>query len=427
MRNLIFSLYLGVFLVLMGLGWAIDQYYSREYESIQQQPFQGYRNYLDLTAQLLAAMGSSPAQMQQYLSKHTPDISLEPLSAIPLPETLAQQRDRGEIFILQSNVSDTLYRRIEGSDWLLSLEVETQNNAEQENLRFALTLLFYAGVAVMLLLWLLPLLRAINQLNRAAAKVGSGDLSTRVENPDGLFLKPLKQEFNAMAQRLQQLNESNQLMSQAVSHELRTPLSRLRFALDMLQSRQHQQQREQDIQRMEADLDDMEDLINELLNYSRLDQQPLLHKEPIKIEALIQQRALRRVEKGCQIELKLQQTDRLISGDHDLLCKLIDNLMQNACRYAQQQVIVWGLWSDSSFVFQIEDDGPGIAEDQREQVFKPFYRVKNQTVKKSSGFGLGLAIVSRVVQWHQGSIHVSRSVNLGGACFEIVLPINGDH
>jgi signal transduction histidine kinase len=424
MRNLIFSLYVGVFLALMGLGWAIDEYYSRQFEDTQQLPYQGYRELLNLTADLLSERQSDRTSMQHLLDQKKLNMSLEPLSSIPLPPSLQAQRDRGEIFILQSDASDTLYRRIQNSNWLLSLEILTTATAEQENARYALTLLFYAGVAFMLLLWLLPLLRAINQLNRAAIKIGSGDLTTRVENPDGIYLKPLKKEFNAMAQRLQQLNENNQLMSQAVSHELRTPLSRLRFALDMIQGRKDQQQREQDIQRMEADLDDMEDLINELLNYSRLDQQPAIEQEPVKIEALIEQRIMRRVDTGCKIKFTAQQSENLIAGDHDYLCKLVDNLIQNACRYAQQYVYVSCRWSDSRFYLKVEDDGPGVAEEQIEQIFKPFYRVKNQSVKKSSGFGLGLAIVNRIVQWHAGSVHVSKSPQLGGACFEVCLPIN---
>lgn len=421
---MIFSLYVGVFLALLGLGWAIDEYYSSEFEDAQQLPYQGYRGLLDLTAELLSQKVADVNAMQQYLAQQNLQMSLEPLSAIPLPPSLQTQRDRGEIFILQSDASDTLYRRIANSDWLLSIEISTAVNAEQENTRYALTLLFYTGVALMLLLWLLPLLRAINQLNRAAIKIGSGDLTTRVDNADGIYLKPLKTEFNAMAQRLQQLNENNQLMSQAVSHELRTPLSRLRFALDMIQGREDEQQRAQDIRRMEADLDDMEDLINELLNYSRLDQQPAIQQEPIRIEALIEQRILRRVDANCQIKFNAQQNEKLIAGDHDYLCKLVDNLIQNACRYAQQKVSISCRWDDNRFYLSVEDDGQGVAEDQIENIFKPFYRVKNQSVKKSSGFGLGLAIVNRIVQWHAGRVQVSRSAQLGGACFEVTLPIN---
>ncbi len=424
MRNLIFSLYVGVFLALMGLGWAIDEYYSSEFEDARELPYQGYRELLNLTADILADSQSDYAAMQQFLEQKNLTMSLESLNEMPLPPSLQAQRDRGEIFILQSDDADTLYRRIAKTDWLLSLEIQTAVNVEQENARYILTLLFYAGVAIILLLWLLPLLRTINELNQAAKKIGLGELSTRVENPNGLYLKPLKTEFNAMAQRLQQLNENNQLMSQAVSHELRTPLSRLRFALDMIQGRKDQQQREQDIQRMEADLDDMEDLINELLNYSRLDKQPVIELEPVKIEALIEQRIQRRVDANCRIRFNAQKNESLIAGDYDYLCKLVDNLIQNACRYAKQNVQVSCRWGDTRFSLTVEDDGPGVEEDQIEQIFKPFYRAKNQSVKKSSGFGLGLAIVNRIVQWHAGSVHVCKSTKLGGACFEVSLPIN---
>jgi two-component system, OmpR family, sensor kinase len=422
MRNLVFSLYLGVFVALLGLGWAIDHYYQG-LDDDAQQPYQGYTAALSMATDALAELLPDSKAMEDFILNQPLVFTLEPLNNIPLPDPLARQRDRGEVFILQSDRSDTLYRRIAQSDWLLSLEIPLQDDDRQLTTRYLLTFIFYAGVAAILFLWLSPLMRGIRELNQAAKKIGEGDLSTRVANPDGMYLKPLKTEFNSMAQRLQQLNENNQLMSQAVSHELRTPLSRLRFALDMIQGREDEQQRTQDIRRMEADLDDMEDLINELLNYSRLDKQPALELEPIRIESLIRQRIARFVESGCQIELYATNQERLLSGDHAYLCKLVDNLVQNACRYARHKVSVSCSWNDSVFCFRVDDDGVGIAEDQREQIFKPFFRVKNQSVKKSTGFGLGLAIVKRIVQWHAGSIQVLTSQRLGGASFEVRLPV----
>ncbi len=372
MRHLVISLYFGVFIALLGLGWGIDQYYNRTIESTQQQHYPAYRAILNMAVQQLSPLVSNQSSMENYLQQQSLSFSLEPLEAIPLPGSLALQRDRGEIFILQSNTTDTLYKRIADSNWLLSVEIEVAIQQPQQITRYVLTLLFYAGVAAILLLWLLPLLRGVTQLNRAAKNIGEGNLNTRVKNPDSLYLKPLKTEFNAMAERLQQLNENNRLMSQAVSHELRTPLSRLRFALNLLQGRQDQQQREQDIFRMESDLDDMEGLINELLNYARLDQQLLLEREPVKIEALIKERIQRTIGTECNIELVNESTQSSIEADYDFLSKLVDNLIQNACWYAVARILICCHWTDSHFCLTVEDDGTGIASDQSENIFKPF-------------------------------------------------------
>lgn len=422
MRGLVISLYLGVFVALLGLGWGIDQYYSRTFDEEAEQPYSGYRAALQMAVAHLVKMNADEEIIHQYLSHQSLRFTLESIRAIPLPQSLKEQRDRGEIFMLQSERSVTLYQRIPDTDWLLNIEIETDDGQQNQTTRYLLTLLFYAGIAAILLLWLLPLLRGVQQLNYAARKIGEGELHTRVENPEGLYLKPLKTEFNAMAERLQQLNENNRLMSQAVSHELRTPLSRLRFALDLLEGREDQSQREQDMQRMESDLDDMEKLINELLNYARLDQQPTFNIEPINIESLLSQRIALRVEDDCNIQLKTANEDGVIPGDHDYLCKMIDNLIQNACRYASTKVLVNCQWMGSRFLFTVEDDGAGILPEHLTEIFKPFYRAKNQLVKKSGGFGLGLAIVKRIVNWHHGEITAGVSNSLGGAFFEISLP-----
>ena len=86
---------------------------------------------------------------------------------------------------------------------------------------------------------------------------------------------------------------------------------------------------------------------------------------------------------------------------------MIDNLIHNACRYAKSIVTIECLWTDTEFCFRVADDGVGIVADQYEEIIKPFYRAKNQLVKKSGGSGLGLAIVRRIVNLHNGCIKAS--------------------
>jgi two-component system sensor histidine kinase RstB len=265
------------------------------------------------------------------------------------------------------------------------------------------------------------LLRSVEQLNRAARLIGEGALETRVENPRSLYLKPLKSEFNAMATRLQQLNENNRLMSHAVSHELRTPLSRLRFALHLLGERDNAEQREQDMLRMEADLDDMEALINEILKYARIDRQAPLNLESLDFSELLRCRVARRVEQECNIKLEAGAS-LMLRGDSDALAKIIDNLLQNACRHAESRVFVFAENDGDEAVITVEDDGVGVPQAERDAIFQPFHRLGSEKGGKASGFGLGLAIVARLVKAHGGSIRVDQSRDLGGACFELRLP-----
>lgn len=426
MRGLIVTLYSVVFLALLGLGWGIDRYYESLIEDEKTLPYPGYHSMLTLASNHISSLVENPEAARAYLSTQALELSLqlslEPVNTIPLPPALSKLRDQGDIIMLESETGISLHRRIHSSNWILSLELPLQGSGTGQQTRFWLTLLFYLGVAAILLLWLTPLLRGIHQLTQAAKRIGQGALDTRVEKPDGIYLRPLKTQFNAMAERLQRLNENNRLLSQAVSHELRTPLSRLRFALDLLESRVDPQQRSADLKRMESDLDVMEALINELLNYARLDSEPALTFQSIAIEKIIQQRIEHRYEKDRLIKFEPSQLDWTVSIDPNYFSKVIDNLIQNACRYSKSQVLIQTSWSDKNVEINISDDGQGIPQDQHESIFKPFVRITNHDDKRTHGFGLGLTIVLRIVSWHKGTIKVGTSEKLGGARFSISLP-----
>jgi signal transduction histidine kinase len=421
MRGLVLTLYTGVFLVLLGLGWGIDQYYQTVIDEQPEQIHTGFRAVLSMAAHQVSQLEQDAGTIRSYLNTLPVKLILEPLADVPLPAELIEFRDSGNIIMLESDASVGLYLRPRHTQWMLNLEIAKVQPKESNQTRYTLTLLFYGGVAIALLVWLLPLLRGIQHLHSAATKIGKGQLDTRVDNPNGVYLRPLKRAFNTMAERLQRLNENNRLMSQAISHELRTPLSRMRFGLDMLVTRENQQQRLQDVESMEGDLDEMEKLINELLVFARLDSEPQMEKQPIEIEQLIHQRVVLRKDMNCDIEYGPALAGETISVDPAYFTMVIDNLLQNACRYAAKKVRVECYWTDVGLQLSVEDDGPGVQPDQYEQVFKPFYRAKNQD-KRDGGFGLGLAIVQQIVSWHHGVVTVDKSKQLGGARFMISLP-----
>lgn len=407
--------------MLLGLGWGIDQYYQTISDESPEYFYEGYRAALSMAARQITQMQQDRQTINDYLASLPAHINLEPLTDIPLPPELAELRDQGQLIVLESDFSVSLYLRPDNTQWMLNFEIPKQLPIETEGTRYALTLLFYGGVAIVLLMWLLPLLRGIQQLHSAATKIGEGQLDTRVESPDGVYLRPLKKAFNTMAEKLQRLNENNRLMSQAISHELRTPLSRMRFGLDMLVSRTNQQQRVVDVESMEGDLDEMEKLINQLLVFARLDSEPKMEMQRVVVEEMIHQRVMLRRELGCNIEYVPSEPENTIAIDPAYFTMVIDNLLQNACRYASRQVKVVCSWSDTAMLLLVDDDGVGIPSEQHEQVFKPFFRAKDQD-KRNGGFGLGLAIVKQVVVWHSGSVTVGNSKELGGAAFKVTIP-----
>jgi signal transduction histidine kinase len=96
---------------------------------------------------------------------------------------------------------------------------------------------------------------------------------------------------------------------------------------------------------------------------------------------------------------------------------LINNLLSNAQRYAVKQVQITTQQTAKNVFICVSDDGPGIAEEKRENIFKPFTRGENQS--EQVGYGMGLAIVARVAAWHGAQVAISQSDELGGAQFTV--------
>lgn len=425
MRKLVASLFLAVFFSLLGFGWAIDYYYSNTSQPSTSQDieiYSGYRESLKLIVQHIKSNDLNNKQIEHYLQSLDIPVIAEPLTNYPLPPELMIKRDQNKVFLLESESGVTLHQLIGRHDLIASLgPVELKQ--ENYTTRYILTLIFYAGIAAILLIWLIPLLKGIEQLTIAAQDIGQGKLATRITHPGRFYLAPLNNVFNAMAEKLQRLSDNNQILSQAVSHELRTPLSRLRFAVDLFETRKTEEQRTKDIERMSQDLDQMESLINELLLYARLDQQPTLSKEHVKFELFINDILKSWSNEKCKIHFQDEFSQRKVVLDRKYFSKVVNNILQNSCKYGNGTIEVSIAWKNESVDLIIEDNGSGISEEHFSNIFKPFTRIDNQKTKSKPGFGLGLAICQSIIKWHDGYIQFNTSKQLGGAKCIISLPL----
>ena len=110
-----------------------------------------------------------------------------------------------------------------------------------------------------------------------------------------------------------------------------------------------------------------------------------------------------------------------VEAEERYLHRVLQNLVTNALRYAQSRIVMRVEESEDQVVIHVDDDGPGIPEHERERVFKPFARLDKSRHRASGGYGLGLSIVKRIVDWHGGEIRVDESPE-GGARFTVTLP-----
>jgi two-component system OmpR family sensor kinase len=112
-----------------------------------------------------------------------------------------------------------------------------------------------------------------------------------------------------------------------------------------------------------------------------------------------------------------------VTADANYLSMLINNLIQNAMQHCRSEVRIDINQQDKLVILSVADDGKGVPESERNRILKPFIR-GSEASGKNKGYGIGLAIVQRVLHWHEGYIEVGEDERIGGAKFVVHLPID---
>jgi signal transduction histidine kinase len=274
--------------------------------------------------------------------------------------------------------------------------------------------LFLSTLAAILALLVYPLARGITarlgRLKQSVQNFGSGNLSARVAVEGRDEIAALANSFNESAERVEQLVRANQMLLANCSHELRTPLARMRLAIERLRSGDGNASTELAQNIAELDL-----LIGELLLSSRLDAAKRLERaESLDLLALA-------AEEAAHFDLEVSGEPVTIVGDAHLLRRLIRNLLENARVHAGGASEVRISRSGANARIHIEDTGEGIAPEDRERIFEPFYR--RQASTQSTGVGLGLSIVRQIARVHGGDV-TCETRDGGGSRFIATLPVS---
>lgn len=336
-------------------------------------------------------------------------------------EDLTQREQRrlatGEdiVFFLQNDNAFVAAPLADGSHVVQFGPFPNFEGAEQRV--FATTLALVLVVAAMAIALLLrPMARQLRYVENAAYAIAGGDLTARVDEERVTSAKPLAQAFNEMATRTEVMISSQRELLQAVSHELRTPLSRIRFAIDLIESADSREEQRQRLESLDAATEELDDLVDELLQYVRLestgdntDSEPVSLRETV--ERLAEKYAGISPNVHYEIHDSVRQHGLLVRADAGSLQRVLSNLLANAGRFAATQVCVRIEIAGQKVAIDVDDDGSGIAEGDRERVFEPFVRLDDGNPGK--GVGLGLALVKRILERHNGSVQITESP-LGG-------------
>jgi len=271
------------------------------------------------------------------------------------------------------------------------------------------------------------------KLRGAARKLAQGELDTRVGASVGKRADEygdLAQDFDIMADRVQQLVLSQRRLLGDISHELRSPLSRLSVALELARKNAGDDAAGY-LSRIEIEAERMNQLIGQLLTLSRLESQdPKATGSPLYLDELLQSIIADAdfEAAGQKRSVSLVSAERCqVNGLSELLRSAVENVVRNAIRYAPEDSMVEvslvqeRQGSAGEAVVRIRDHGPGVPETSLEHIFEPFYRVDDARDRQSGGTGLGLAIAGRAVRLHGGSISARNALS-GGLLVEIRLP-----
>lgn len=269
----------------------------------------------------------------------------------------------------------------------------------------------------------------LRNIETVAGRIARGELDARVKRvEEDDSISRLGSAFNAMADHIQRLMYVQKEMIHAVSHELRTPVARIRFGVQMIEDSPSEEALRKQIAGIDGDIQELDELIDEILTYARLEQGgPILAFQEADVAAIVEQVVSEQgsVKPDMNIySIYSEGSDlwKLSEVEARYIHRSIQNLVGNATRYASGKVKVVCSFDQETCRVDVEDDGPGIPEDQWESVFTPFARLDDSRTRSSGGYGLGLSIVRRILYWHGGQAFLGRSAELGGAKFSLVWP-----
>ncbi|GLS87162.1 two-component sensor histidine kinase [Cypionkella aquatica] len=384
-----------------------------------------------LRARMEAVSDAGQAQAVAYDLARGLDLGL----TFPLAEADIRQTDSREWFDYAGRaITATLYERLSGvravdltsnplvvqvymntNKGPLRIEIKRSRLSASNPHQLLVWMVFTSALMTFIAyIFLRNQLSPITRLARAAEAFGKGQ--TMPYSPRGATeVRAAGNAFLNMRARIERQIESRTQMLSGVSHDLRTPLTRLKLGLSFLPE-------DDDTRALQQDVADMERLVDEFLSFARGD--AMEEPESVNLTALMHHIVENARRMGQPVTLapdSSQPGDALETAKlrPQAITRALENLIGNAVRHAAQ-VEVSLQRSDRVLRFIVEDDGPGIAKDRRDEALEPFKRLDPaRNPNKGGGVGLGLSIASDIARSHGGALRLGESERLGGLRAEI--------
>lgn len=413
------SVFTKLLLVMMAVGFLLYMVIGGLYwHVVGETRMEVYReNALKYTSYLLEELGSPPnLKVAQQITQET-GLGIRFISqssgwstnaAIPNLEDLRHwswKREPNVQFARKGGQMVVLRETDDGS--LLFIAVQDEASIWSWLLVLLVSIALIILAAFSTIRWIL---RPLRDLARGVRALSAGDLEHRVPEYRTDELGRLTRAFNHMSGRIQSMLTARERLLLDVSHELRSPLTRMKVAMEFLP---------QDATRsmIRNDVEEMEQMITEILESARLQSQyGRLNKQSFNLTEVLQALVQEYSTRPPGVRLAHVPEDSMLYADREQVQTVMRNLITNALKYSSEDTAPVEISVEShplQTTIHVRDFGQGIAKEDQEFIFEPFYRTDASRNKNTGGYGLGLSLCKNIVEAHDGSIAVNSIVNTG--------------
>jgi two-component system osmolarity sensor histidine kinase EnvZ len=347
-------------------------------------------------------------------------------------DELPQMRSKPFFDLLDRTLSDEIKRQIGKPFWIdtlgtsdfvdirIKLDTAVMHVLARRSQTYAsnshIFLLWMLGTSLVLLtvaiLFLRNQIKPILRLAEAAESLGKGRPTPPDFRPRGAReVRQAAQAFIEMRDRIERHVEQRTTMLAGVSHDLRTVLTRFKLQLAMFEE-------SPELDAMHADVDEMKAMLEDYVAFAKGDAgEEIVRTDIAEVLSEVQSQTHGRNE----VSVDMKERPLVVPLRRHAFKRAVANLVNNAARFADHVAVSAGK-ENGSLVVEVEDDGPGIPEAEREQVFRPFYRVDDARNQDAGSTGLGLAIARDIARIHGGDITLGES-RLGGLKAVLTVPV----